>query len=115
LEPRLISLLGADVPIVLGLAIQNSEVLLRDANAFLLLFHLVGFTAFLVRGRRSGVELSHKVMLAIFILTVFVQLASLFNFVTHHQLAFSFGLIYGIFVAVQNFYLLLFYSGEGAA
>lgn len=114
-EPSIVSLLGAFVPIVLGLAIQNLDVLWRTSNALLLSFHLVGFTAFLVRGNSSGVEFSHKIMSAIFLLVAFFQLGSIFNFVSFHQLAFSVSLIYGVFVSVHNFYLLLFYTGKNTA
>ncbi|MEP6391072.1 MAG: hypothetical protein ABJ056_14245 [Halioglobus sp.] len=111
-EPSIVSLLGAFAPIVLGLAILNSEVLWRVSNALLLSFHMVGFTAFLVRGNRSGVEPSHKVMTAIFLLIAALQIGSILDFIPYHQLAFSLSLIYGVFVSVHNFYLLLFYSGK---
>ena len=114
-EPSIVSLLGAFAPIVLGLAIHNSDVLWRSSNALLLSFHLVGFTAFLVRGSSSGVEVSHKIMTSIFLLIALFQLASIFNWLPLHQLAFSLSLIYGIFVSVHNFYLLLFNADKDAA
>lgn len=114
-EPSIISLLGAFAPIVLGLAIQNSDVLWRGANALLLFMHFIGFASFIARGSKSGVELSHKIMLAIFFLIVFFQLGSIFNLVASHQLAFALSLIYGVCAGIHNFYLLLFYSGDNTA
>lgn len=111
-EPSIVSLLGAFVPILLGLLFLNEESLWRTSNALLAVFHLVGFSAFIVRGSSSGVTSTHKIMVTIFILILLFLLASIFNYTPYHELAFGLSLLYGICTGVHNFYLLLFYPSE---
>ena len=111
-EPSIVSLLGAFVPIVLALSISDTDILWRTSNGLLVSLHLVGFVSFLIRGSQAGVELSHKIMLIIFLLILFFQLGSIFNLVSSHQQAFTLSLIYGIAAGVHNFYLLLFYNDD---
>ena len=66
-EPSIVSLLGAFVPILLGLLTLNSDLLWRTSNTILVVLHLAGFFAFVIRGSDSGITFTHKIMVTIFI------------------------------------------------
>lgn len=111
-EPSIVSMLGAFVPILLGLLAINEDVLWRVSNTILVALHLGGFSAFVIRGTKSGITFTHKIMLTIFIVILVFQLACITNYLSYHELAFALSLLYGICAGVHNFYLLLFYSSE---
>ena len=107
-EPSLITLFGAFVPIVLALVITDDALRWRTANGAILAGHLVGFSLFWIRGTATEVLLSHKIMTAISLLVFIYQTSSVIDNSSNHVLAYTLGLLLGIAVSVHNFYLLLF-------
>ena len=111
-EPSIVSLLGAFVPILLGLLILNADVLWKTSNTILVALHLAGFFTFVIRGSNSGITFTHKIMVSLFIVILLFQIANIFSYVAYLELAFALSLLYGICAGVHNFYLLLFYQSE---
>jgi len=111
-EPSLVALFGAFIPIVVGLVIDNQEALWRISNGLLFSAHMVGFGLFVKRGRSTGTHTSQNIMSAVTIAVLLFQIFSIIGLTTFHELAFAFGLLLGISVSVINFYLLLFVANE---
>lgn len=114
-EPSLVALFGAFIPIIGGLVIEDQNLLWRTSNGLLLFMHIVGFGSFLKRGRSASVHISQHMMSVVTIAILLFQVFSIFGLTTHHELAFAFSLLLGISVSVINFYLLLFVSNEKGA
>ena len=113
-EPSLVSLFGAFLPIMLLLVIEDYNLLWRIANALLLSFHMVGFGLFLKRGRSAPVHFAQHVMSMTTILILLFQAVSILGLTIYHELAFALSLLLGVCVSVINFYLLLFVSSRGS-
>ena len=111
-EPSIVSLLGSFVPILLGLLALGADALWVISNLLLMALHLIGFSAFIIRGSKSGVTFTHKIMLTVFVLISIFQIVAIFSYVEYLELAFALSLVYGLCAGVHNFYLLLFYQSE---
>ena len=111
-DPCIVTLIAAFVPIGLGLVTANAEVIWRASNAVVFVGHVLGFAAFLRRGSTDTVLLSQKIWSAITVAVLLGALSSSLGLHGWHQLSFLLGLALGIGVSLQNFYLLLFPAYE---
>lgn len=109
-EPSMVVLVGAFFPLGIALADMSPEAVWRISNALLLCLHAIGHGLFLIRGARYN-DAVRRSQTAVGILGACIyasMIASAFNLIIHHQLTFLVGLLYGLYVSVHNFYLLLF-------
>ena len=113
-EPSIVSLFSAVVPIALGIVIANDEVIWRVANGVCFVANLVAIAAFVRRGSAGGRHPSHKVGHFIGNIIMLAMLAGMFSPLKWTQLTFFLGMFLGIGVSVHNFYLLLFPASEGS-
>ncbi len=111
-EPSIVSLFSAFVPLSLGIVIANDEVVWRTANGACFIAHFVGIAAFVRRGSTGMVHTSHKVGFSISVIIMLAMLAGMFSPLKWTQLTFFLGMLLGIGVSVHNFYLLLFPASE---
>lgn len=114
-EPSIITLFGAFVPSTIALAVGDGDVAWRAANGVLFIGHCFGIGAFLRRGSRTTIQLSHKVVTVFALVVLISMLASSFGYIGSYQLTFCLGLITGTLASVHNFYLLLFPVPEEAS
>jgi hypothetical protein len=113
-EPAVITLYGAFLPIVFNLTIENADLTWRLSNALLLAGHILGMSLFLIRGAKTQIYLSHKIMTGVSTSVLLYQLVCALNLVPNNQFAFALGLLLGVGVSVHNFYLLLFVRQESS-
>lgn len=111
-EPSIASLAGAFVPILIGLITLDHDTIWRLSNAVLLFVHGIGFSLFWIRGVKSEVVFSQKIVTGICMPIFLFQAVSIIGMTSHHELAFALSLLLGIFISVHNFYLLLFPASE---
>jgi hypothetical protein len=109
-EPCVIALVGAFIPLGLILIMIPDDHLWRVANALLLCLHAIGNGLFLIRGARKEQQItsSQKLVQSGCILVYVIQISSVANLIPYHELAYLLGLLLGVFIGVHNFYLLLF-------
>ena len=111
-DPCIVTLIAAFVPIGLGLVTANAEIIWRASNAVVFVGHVFGFAAFLRRGSTDTILLSQKIWSAITVAVLLGTLSASLGLHGWHQLTFLMGLALGIGVSLQNFYLLLFPAYE---
>lgn len=111
-EPSVITLFGAFVPIALDLLVGDTILKWRIANGLLFGGHVIGLSLFWIRGSSAEIFISHKIMTGITGLVLLYQLGSVLNLASNHPLAYLFGLLLGVGVSIHNFYLLLFIRHE---
>ena len=112
IDPSIVTLFAAFVPIGIGLVAEDTEIVWRASNFVVFVGHVLGFTAFLRRGSTDTVLWSQKAWSAVTVIVLLATLASSLGFVPWHQFTFLLGLALGIGVSLQNFYLLLFPSSQ---
>ena len=112
-DPCIVTLYAAFVPIGLGLITEDTETIWRASNFAVFLGHVAGFTAFLRRGAPETVSWSQKAWSVITVIVLLGTAGSALGLLPWHQLTFLFGLVLGIGVSLTNFYLLLFPSQQG--
>ena len=112
-EPSIVSLFSAFVPLALSIVIANHEVIWKTANGVCFVANFVGIAAFVRRGSTGGFHASHKIGFSISMIIMFAMLAGMFLPSKWTQLTFFLGMNLGIGVSVHNFYLLLFPVSEG--
>lgn len=112
IEPSMVVLAGAFLPLGIALAGIQSELIWRIANALLFVLNGIAHTMFLIRGTRHDnvVVRSQAVIGTLGVLIYVSMIASAFDLIAYHQLTFLIALIYGLCVSLHNFYLLLFRS-----
>lgn len=71
---------------------------------------MIGVSLFLARGATADVLLSHKILT----IATFAILGSAFDLWPWYEFTFLLGLLLGIAVSLNNFYLLLFVENQGA-
>lgn len=113
-DPCIVTLYALFVPIGLGLVTENTEIIWRVSNFTVFIGHSLGFTAFLRRGSADTILLIHKIGAAITVVMLLGTLGSSLDLLPWHQFTFYLGLVVGIFVSLQNFYLLLFPANDTA-
>ncbi|MGK0224129.1 MAG: hypothetical protein ACI9ON_003378 [Limisphaerales bacterium] len=113
-EPSIMVLSGSFIPLVVSLADFQSETVWRVSNGLLFCFHAIAHGLFLIRGLKydNAVVLSQRMIGTVGIFIYASLIASACALIAYHQLTFLIGLLYGLFVSVHNFYLLLFRSDE---
>ena len=109
-DPCIVTLYAVFVPIGLGLITEDTEIVWRASNFAVFVGHTLGFTAFLRRGSTDTVLLSQKAWSAVTVIVLLGTLGSSLGLLPWHQFTFLLGLVLGIGVSLQNFYLLLFPS-----
>ena len=107
-NPCIVTLYAAFVPIGLGLVTANAEIVWRASNAAVFVGHTLGFAAFLRRGSKDTILLAQKIWSTITVAVLLGTLSSSLGLLGWHQFTFFLGLVLGIGVSLQNFYLLLF-------
>ena len=109
-EPSVVVLVGAFIPLVLSLLDMQGVALWRLGNGVLLCLHAIGHSLFMVRSVRSenAVVRSQRIVTGISFIVYAILIGSVAGLVEYHQFAFLIGLLLGIQVSVVNFYLLLF-------
>ena len=108
IEPSIVTLFAAFVPIGLGLITEDIEIVWRASNFAVFVGHVLGFTAFLRRGSTDTVLFSQKAWSVATVTVLLATLGSALGLLPWHQFTFLLGLALGIGVSLQNFYLLLF-------
>ena len=111
-NPCIVTLYAAFVPIGLGLITENTEIVWRGSNFAVFIGHVLGFTAFLRRGSTDTVLFIQKAWSAVTVIVLLGTLGSSLGLLPWHQFTFLLGLVLGIGVSLQNFYLLLFPSSQ---
>lgn len=114
-EPSIVSLAGAFLPIALGQLVSELDTVWRISNGLLACGHTIGVSLFLTRGATAEVLLSHKILTVVTFAILAAMLGSAFDFWPWYEFTFLFGLLLGIAVSLNNFYLLLFVEKQGAA
>jgi hypothetical protein len=107
-NPCIVTLYAAFVPIGLGLVTADAEIIWRASNAAVFVGHTSGFAAFLRRGSKDTILLTQKIWSAITVVVLLATLTSSLGLFRWHQFTFFLGLVLGIGVSLQNFYILLF-------
>jgi len=113
-DPSLVTLFSAFVPIGLGLITADTEFVWRASNFAVFVGHALGFAAFLRRGSTETVLVVQTVWSVITVVVLSGTLGSSFGLIPWHQFTFLLGLALGIGVSLQNFYLLLFPSAQAS-
>ena len=106
-EPAITALAGCFVPILLVSFFDDRVSLWRASNACLIAIHMVAFVPFWVRAKADAMT-SQKILSAIFLGIVMIQILSVAAIIDFHVVAFLLGLLIGVAVSIHNFYLLLF-------
>jgi len=112
IDPSIVTLFAAFVPIGLGLITDDAETVWRASNFGVFVGHVLGFTAFLRRGSTDTVLFSQKAWSAVTVIVLLGTLGSSFGLLPWHQFMFLLGLALGIGVSLQIFCLLLFPSSH---
>lgn len=109
-EPSIVVFVGAFLPLGTALAEIQTETVWRVSNAMLFCLLGIAHSLFLIRaGKQKNAVVRSQTAMGFLGAFVYISLvASAFNLTSYHQLTFLVGLIYGLFVSVHNFYLLLF-------
>lgn len=107
-NPCIVTLYAAFVPIGLGLVTADAEIIWRASNAAVFGGHTFGFAAFLRGGSKDTILLTQKIWSAITVVVLLATLTSSLGLFRWHQFTFFLGLVLGIGVSLQNFYILLF-------
>lgn len=115
IEPSIVVMFGAFIPLIVGFFTQNQEILWRVSNGILLSVNLVIHILFWIRRSITEVHLSQKFMTVLSVLIYLILISSIFNLSIYHELAFILCLLMNIGVSVNNFYLLLFDTGDNTA
>lgn len=105
--PSIVTLSCAFVPIGLGLILDDSDVIWRVSNGAIGLGHLLAVSYFLRIGSKEPLHLSHKIGMVFTVSIIGVTLMSSLGFGSWFQFTFLLGLLLGIAVSVNSFYLLL--------
>lgn len=114
IDPSIVTLFAAFVPIGLGLITESTEIVWRASNFAVFVGHVLGFTAFLRRGSTDTVLFSQKAWSAGTVIVLLGTLGSSLALLPWHQFTFLLGLALGIGVSLNNFYLLLFPSSQNS-
>ena len=107
IAPSIVTLSCAFVPIGLGLILDDSDTIWRVANGSVGLGHILAVSYFLRIGSSRPLHLSHKIGMFFTVSIVGLTLMSSMGFGSWFQFTFLLGLLLGIGVSVNSFYLLL--------
>jgi hypothetical protein len=107
-EPSIVSLFSAFVPLVLRTVIESDELVWKISIGACITANAVAMTAFQLRGATDGIHPSHKIGSAIAVIVLAAMFVGLFSPPEWAQLTFFLGMLLGIGVSAHNFYLLLF-------
>ena len=108
IDPSIVTLYAVFFPIGLVLITEDTEIIWRVSNFAVFVGHALGFSAFLRRGSTDTVLVSQKVWSVVTVTMLSGTLGSSLGLLPWHQFTFLLGLVLGIGVSLQNFYLLLF-------
>ena len=110
IEPSMVVLAGAFIPLGVTLADIRSELVWQISNALLFILNGIAHTMFLIRGTKSNnvIVRSQKIIGTIGVFIYLSMIASALNLIASHQLTYLVALSYGLCVSLHNFYLLLF-------
>ena len=105
--PSIVTLSCAFVPIGLGLILDDSDTVWRLSNGLVGLGHVLAVSYFLRIGVKQPLQFSHKIGMVFTVVTILVTLMSSLGIGSWYQFTFLLGLLLGIGVSVNSFYLLL--------
>ena len=105
--PSIVTLSCAFVPIGLRLILEDSDTIWRISNGSVGLGHLLAVFYFLRIGSRQPLQFSHKIGMVFTVSIIGLTLLSALGFGSWFQFTFLLGLLLGIGVSVNSFYLLL--------